>query len=291
MHGLIVRRQLLSILWGGFLAVTLALVACGTSAAPTPEAMMKKETPTPDAMMKKDMPTPDGMMMTKGTPAPDSMMKGTSDTMMMQKELPNQLFVPHFVNSSPQHGEVFRQAPETIVINFNFNLHDKSSISVTRDGAMVAVGKTTIDQNRLAMRATLGKSAGDGLYVVSYKGCWPDGSCHDGQFAFRVDSKMAAAYQNMTGKPEVTIPLENLRFSAANLIISKGTEVTWTNRDAVEHFVNSDPHPSHNVLPSLNSTAISQGRSYSFTFNDLGEWGYHCSAHVPQGMVGHIIVQ
>ena len=209
---------------------------------------------------------------------------------MEKTDLPKQLIAPHFVDSSPMHGEVFKQAPEAVVINFNFNLHEKSGISVTRDGAAVAAGKATIDPKQLAMRATLGKNSGDGLYLVSYKACWPDGSCHDGQFAFRVDSKVAA-YQVMTGKQEVAIPQENLKFNPANIVVSKGTKVTWTNRDDVIHFVNTDPHPSHNVLPTLNSQPINKGESYSFTVNDTGEWGYHCSAHVPQGMVAHIIVQ
>lgn len=270
MYGLVNRKRLLGVLWGVLLVAVLVSMACGASATPAPEAMMKKDTPVPDAMMKKE------------TPAPDTMMK---------KELPKHLIAAHFVDSSPMHGEVFRQAPEAIVINFNFNLHQKSSVSVTRDGAAVTTGKATIDSNQLAMRATLGGNASDGLYLVSYKACWPDGSCHDGQFAFQVDSKKAAAYQDMTGKAEVAIPLENLKFNPSDIVVSRGTKVTWTNRDSVVHFVNTDPHPSHNVLPALNSQAINQGQSFSFTFNDPGEWGYHCSAHVPQGMVAHIIVR
>ena len=256
MFGLTTPRRRLGVLLAALLAASLALVACGSSSTPASDAMMK-ETPASDAM----------------------------------KKLPDQLFAAHFMDSYPLHGEVFRQAPETIVINFNFNLHEKSSISVTKDGAVVSIGKTTIDPKQLAMRATLGGSSGDGQYVVSYRACWPDASCHDGRFAFLVDSKQAAAYQVMTGKQEVAIPQENLKFNPANIVVSKGTKVTWTNRDDVIHFVNTDPHPSHNVLPALNSQPINKGESYSFTFNDTGEWGYHCSAHFPQGMVAHIIVQ
>ena len=84
----------------------------------------------------------------------------TSDA--MKKELPKQLFSPHFVSSSPKHGETLAQAPDTIAINFNFNLHEKSAIMVTRDGTAVTTGKTTVDPNQLAMRAML-NNAGDGL--------------------------------------------------------------------------------------------------------------------------------
>ena len=72
--------------------------------------------------------------------------------------------------------------------------------------------------------------------------------------------------------------------------MSKGTKVVWTNGDGVAHFVNTDPHPSHNVLADLNSLDLAQGQSYSFTFTEVGEWGYHCSAHY-LSMVGRVIVQ
>jgi plastocyanin len=140
------------------------------------------------------------------------------------------------------------------------------------------------------MRAPLG-SAGDGLYEVSYHACWPDASCHDGKFAFWVESAKAMSFSDMTGKAEVIIQMDDLAFSPANAIVSKGTKVVWKNVDGAVHFVNSDPHPSHNAAPSLNSSAIEGGRSYEFVFNEAGEWGYHCSAHAPQGMAGHIVVR
>jgi hypothetical protein len=36
------------------------------------------------------------------------------------------------------------------------------------------------------MSTDLPADAGAGLYLVKYTACWPDGSCHDGQFAFAV---------------------------------------------------------------------------------------------------------
>lgn len=254
----------------GFMGLTMFAftVACGgpkPTPTPTPEAMMKKETPTPDAMEKKD-----GAMMTK---------------------LPDQLFAAHFVDSYPKHGDLFAQVPDRAQIDFNFTLHEVSSITVTKDGAPVEAGKLTLGARNLSMWVTLPSTAGDGEYLVKYKACWPDRSCHDGQFAFTVDSKTKSSYQDMTGKKEVQIEMQNIKFQPAAIIISKGTKVTWTNRDSVTHFVNTDPHPSHNVLLELNSLDLNQGQSYSFTFSSPGEWGYHCSAHFPQGMVARVIVQ
>ena len=74
-----------------------------------------------------------------------------------------------------------------------------------------------------------------------------------------------------------------------DVVVSKGTQVKWVNRDAVGHFVNTDPHPTHNHTVALNSSAIEQGESYSFTFDQAGEYPYHCSAHT--NMTGRVLVR
>lgn len=164
-----------------FIVVSLVasvLVGCASAATPTPDAMMKKETPTPDAMMAKASPTADAMVMK--TPVVDAMMG----------KLPDQMFAAHFVDSAPMHSQAFALVPEKVLINFNFTLDESSSIAVTKDDKPVTLGKVMLGERKLSMSAPLPKDAGDGLYVVKYKACWPDKSCHDGQFAFKVDSKM-----------------------------------------------------------------------------------------------------
>lgn len=207
-------------------------------------------------------------------------------------ELPTQKFAAHYVDSAPVHGRVFSVVPDKVLINFDFTLAEPSSITVTRNGAAVQTGKTAITgANSLSLTTPLPADGGDGLYEVNYKACWPDRSCHDGRFAFRVDSKAISSYLDLTGKGEVAIDMRDLKFSPARIIVSKGTKVTWTNREGVLHFVNTDPHPSHNNLPDLNSLDIEQGKSYGYTFGRAGEWAYHCSAHYPQGMVGSVLVR
>ncbi len=224
----------------------------------------------------------------------DAMEKDDGDAMekdgdaMTSEDLPANLIAPHFVNSFPGHGQTYMQAPELIVINFNFNLHDNSDITVTRDGHPVNTATRIIDSNRLTLRTTLGSDSGDGVYTVQYRACWPDASCHEGQLGFIVDSK-SAAYVDMTGEREVMIDLMDVRFAPAKVIVSRGTVVTWRNADQVVHFVNSDPHPSHNVLPGLNSVGMENGNTFSYTFDEPGEWSYHCSAH-GAAMSGHIVV-
>ena len=127
--------------------------------------------------------------------------------------------------------------------------------------------------------------------MVNYKACWPDRSCHDGRFGFRVDGSVKPTYLDMTGRPEVAVSMRDTAFSPTKLVVSLGTKVTWTNNDAVLHFVNTDPHPVHNYLSTLNSTELEPGETYSYTFTEQGEWPYHCSLHFPQNMVAAVIVQ
>ncbi len=206
--------------------------------------------------------------------------------------LPAQQVAAHYVDSAPVHGKTFALAPDKVLINFDFSLAEPSTITMTVDGKLLQIGAPTISgPNSLHLTSTLPANAGDGLCVVQYTACWPDKSCHGGQFAFAVDSKAKSTYLDVTGKSEVVIEMKELKFQPARISVSKGTKVTWINREAVVHFVNTDPHPSHNNLPGFNSLDLKEGQIYSYTFNQAGEWAYHCSAHFPQGMVGSVIVQ
>lgn len=64
-------------------------------------------------------------------------------------------------------------------------------------------------------------------------------------------------------------------FSPSALTVAAGTSVTWTNTSGEDVRVSSDPHPTHTDLPGLDSATLQNGETYSFTFTQVGEWGYH----------------
>ena len=185
----------------------------------------------------------------------------------------------HYESNTPKHGSTLVGVPVNVVINFNFDLAKPSSISIMKETAEYGVGETKIDVNKLAMRRDMNPNAPDGLYTVTYNACWPDGSCHDGSFQFAIDSKFSANFNDMTDQNNVTIRMSGNTFEPMNIIINKGTKVTWVNDDSVEHFVNTDSHPAHTYEPKQNSHALSYGDSYSYTFEKPGIYPYHCSAH------------
>jgi methionine-rich copper-binding protein CopC len=206
-----------SIVLVGALVITL-LSACAPAAAPTPEAMMTAATPTADAMMAKASPTAEAMMaaatptadamMAKASPTVEAMMVGatpTADAMMAKAsptadammpasssmgKIPDLMTGMHFVESSPKHGIALAKTPEQVQITFNGALSETSTVSVLRDGVALKIGKPVIDEKMLSMSVTLPSDAGDGVYLVKYKACWAGGTCDDGQFGFKVDSKM-----------------------------------------------------------------------------------------------------
>lgn len=185
----------------------------------------------------------------------------------------------HYESNTPAHGMTLAAPPLNVVIDFNFDLALPSSISITSGGNEYGTGPTTIDANKLAMRRAFDPSALDGLYTVTYQACWPDKSCHDGSFQFAIDRTQAAAALDLRGQTAVNVHLKDIAFAPATIRIRKGTTVTWTNDDTVEHYVNTDAHPSHTYFPAQNSRALKAGETYTVAFQTPGAYPYHCSAH------------
>jgi plastocyanin len=76
------------------------------------------------------------------------------------------------------------------------------------------------------------------------------------------------------------INIQNFAFSPATLTVKKGAVVTWTNNDSVPHQIKS---------ATFNSSSLSKGQTFSFTFNDAGSFDYSCAIH--PSMSGKIIVE
>lgn len=195
----------------------------------------------------------------------------------------------HFESSTPAHASTLAAVPVDIVIDFNFDLASNSTIKINKDGKDYGIGDTKVDSSKLALRRQMDMNAPDGVYTVSYNGCWPDKTCHDGSFQFAIDKGLLDAYQDMRNQKTVTVKLSQTKFQPMNIRISPDTTITWINDDSVEHYVNTDSHPAHTHVPGLNSKALKQGESYSFVFSGTGSYPYHCSAHAAD-MVGNIVV-
>lgn len=76
-----------------------------------------------------------------------------------------------------------------------------------------------------------------------------------------------------TASTSNSVSIQNYAFSPATINVKKGTTVTWTNQDSVQHDVTSD----NGTGPK--SELLAKGKSYSYTFNDVGTFAYHCTPH------------
>jgi plastocyanin len=91
----------------------------------------------------------------------------------------------------------------------------------------------------------------------------------------------------MMGMPG-QVMLQNNSFIPANIMIAVGGKVTWTHNDGTDpHTVTSNGFPGavFNCSPSSpekfssGAANLTQGQTYSHTFNTAGTFNYHCEVH------------
>lgn len=88
----------------------------------------------------------------------------------------------------------------------------------------------------------------------------------------------ASETTNPTQQAAVTtndITIRNYSFTPSKITVKKGTTVTWTNEDGVKH----DIRPDSESEAFQGSELLDRGESYSFTFNEVGTFTYHCTPH------------
>lgn len=224
-----------------------------------------------------------------GTATPPSQTP-TPKQPLLSSQFSTPIKAAHYESNTPEHGAVLAGVPINVVVDFNFDLVAGSEIKIESSGKDYGVGETIIDKNKLVMRKQVNPDAPSGLYTVSYKACWADGSCHDGRFQFTVDRLAQGDFVDMTGQQEVTINLQNIAFNPAKVKVTKGTKVIWKNLDNVVHTVNTDAHPAHTYYLSQNSRDLANGDSYTVTFAEEGIYLYHCTPHATV-MSGQILVE
>jgi len=80
------------------------------------------------------------------------------------------------------------------------------------------------------------------------------------------------------------VVIDNFSFGPSTITVSRGTTVTWTNKDDDPHTVVADGDPK-----LFKSKALDTDDSFTFTFNDAGTFKYFCTIH-PR-MQGTVVVQ
>ena len=79
----------------------------------------------------------------------------------------------------------------------------------------------------------------------------------------------------------VAVAIAGMRFDAPTVTVRKGGVVTWTNDSSMPHTVTANSG-------AFGSPQLSNGASWSRTFDEVGTFGYYCSLH--PGMRGSVVV-
>lgn len=83
--------------------------------------------------------------------------------------------------------------------------------------------------------------------------------------------------------------MSNLSFQPGLLTINAGDTVKWTNQDSVSHTVTSGTNCQNNGVWA-SSGLLSNGQTFSVTFNEAGTYPYFCVPHCFLGMTAAIFV-
>lgn len=92
---------------------------------------------------------------------------------------------------------------------------------------------------------------------------------------------------NGGGQTQNEVIMSGSAFSPANITVSVGTTVTWTNNDNLTHNVISGTPGSPTGV--FSSGDLGANQTFSYTFNQEGTFNYFCSYH--PGMAGTVTVE
>lgn len=82
--------------------------------------------------------------------------------------------------------------------------------------------------------------------------------------------------------------MQNMAFVPANITVTAGTTVTWTNKDSFGHTVTSGTPEAPDG--KFDSGIINQNGTFSYKFDTKGTYNYYCKPH-QQVMRGTVTVQ
>ena len=117
-----------------------------------------------------------------------------------------------------------------------------------------------------------GTAAATGLVAVAvFMGIMMTSMMGGGHMGMMGQGSNPAGEAPVEGVTQVRI--ENFAFAPANIVVDAGTTVTWTNYDALAHSVKSDEGDE------LQSGLFGQDGTFSRTFDEPGEYYYHCEPH------------
>lgn len=88
----------------------------------------------------------------------------------------------------------------------------------------------------------------------------------------------------VSGGQTFEVEIIGFEFVPGTLDVSVGDSVVWTNMDLARHTATSEDWS----MSGIDSGLLSRGESYSYTFEEVGEYDYYCVPH--PYMKGKVVV-
>lgn len=126
------------------------------------------------------------ILLTLGTSllAPSALSAAQQPGMAYQFSTP--IKAAHWKSNMPSSDSVLSSAPSAVEIAADFNMGPGNYISISKDGKEYGMGDTVLSSDKLSVSRPVDPNAPSGLYTVNYELCWPDGTCHLGQYQFAI---------------------------------------------------------------------------------------------------------
>ena len=82
---------------------------------------------------------------------------------------------------------------------------------------------------------------------------------------------LATTAQTYAQETPPTVTIDNYEFQPAEITVAPGTTLTWTNAQT------DDVHSTVSNDGLWDSDTLDTGKSFTYTFNDPGDYYYYCS--------------
>jgi plastocyanin len=119
--------------------------------------------------------------------------------------------------------------------------------------------------------------------VVAACGDDDDGGGGGGNGAATTEEPAGGGEDGGGGGGGTEVSMEGIAFEPAEVTVSAGDTVTWTNNDSVAHDVTADS------FSSGEAGGMAGGDTFEHTFEEAGTFDYVCTVH--PGMEGTVVVE
>lgn len=78
-------------------------------------------------------------------------------------------------------------------------------------------------------------------------------------------------------KDAIVVEIDKMKYGTPDLKIKKGQTVTWINKEAMPHNVEFQKGVVSEA--AMKGPMLKKEQAFSVTFNDAGDFAYHCTPH------------